>query len=80
MLVMAQQLMVGRAGVASGLILGFGFITGAIGIPITGALADSFGMETAIRLQIIIVVATIALARLLPSESRFRAASPAGRT
>ncbi len=79
MLVMAQQLMVGRAGVASGLILGLGFITGAIGIPITGALADSYGMEIAIRLQIIIVVATIALARLLPSESRFRTASPAAR-
>jgi FSR family fosmidomycin resistance protein-like MFS transporter len=70
MLVMAQQLMVGRAGVASGLILGLGFITGAIGIPITGALADAFGMETAIRAQAFLVVATIAIAWLLPTEAR----------
>lgn len=70
MLVMAQQLMVGRAGVASGLILGLGFVTGAVGIPITGALADAFGMETAIRAQVILVAATIALAWLLPTEAR----------
>jgi FSR family fosmidomycin resistance protein-like MFS transporter len=72
MLVMAQELMVGRAGVASGLILGLGFITGAIGIPVTGAIADSIGMAGAIRLQVLLVAATIALAFLLPSESRVR--------
>jgi FSR family fosmidomycin resistance protein-like MFS transporter len=75
MIVMAQQLMVGRAGVASGLILGLGFITGAIGIPITGALADSYGMETAIRLQVILVIATIGLAMFLPTEKAFRSAN-----
>lgn len=73
MLVMAQELMAGRAGVASGLVLGLGFVTGAIGVPITGAAADAFGMPTAIRLQVVLVVATIALAWLLPSEARLRA-------
>ncbi len=73
MLVMAQGLMAGRAGVASGLVLGLGFVTGAIGVPITGAAADAFGMATAIRLQVVLVVATIALALLLPSEARLRA-------
>jgi FSR family fosmidomycin resistance protein-like MFS transporter len=73
MLIMAQQLMAGRAGVASGMILGLGFITGAIGIPITGALADAYGMPTAIRAQAILVAATIVLACLLPSEARLRA-------
>lgn len=72
MLVMAQQLMVGRAGMASGLILGLGFITGAIGVPITGALADAYGIETAIRLQVLLVFATIGLAMLLPGEARMR--------
>lgn len=73
MLVMAQELMAGRAGVASGLVLGLGFVTGAIGVPITGAIADAFGMQTAIRLQVVLVGATIALAWLLPSEARLRA-------
>jgi MFS transporter, FSR family, fosmidomycin resistance protein len=48
MLVMAQQLMAHRAGMASGLILGLGFVTGAIGVPFTGMLADSFWMQAAI--------------------------------
>ncbi|HEY0738043.1 MAG TPA: MFS transporter, partial [Herpetosiphonaceae bacterium] len=68
MLVIAQQLMNRRAGMASGLILGIGFLTGAIGVPITGAIADSFGMPTAIRSQVLLVLATIALAWLLPTE------------
>jgi FSR family fosmidomycin resistance protein-like MFS transporter len=73
MLVMAQELMAGRAGVASGLVLGLGFVTGAIGVPVTGALADAWGMQVAVRLQVILIIATIGLARLLPSEARLRA-------
>ena len=73
MLVTAQQLMAGRAGVASGLILGLGFVTSAIGVPVTGALADAYGMPAAIRSQVILVLATIALAWLLPSEAQLRA-------
>ena len=79
MLVMAQQLMVGRAGVASGLLLGLGFVTGALGVPATGALADAFGMETAMRAQVLVVIATIGIAWLLPSEKflgSFSAAPP----
>ena len=75
MLVMAQQLMAGRAGMASGIILGLGFVTAAIGVPITGALADAFGIQAAMQAQVIIVVATIAIAWLLPSEARMRALS-----
>ena len=73
MLVMAQQLMAGRAGMASGLILGLGFVTGAIGVPVMGALADAFGMQAAMRLQVVVVVASIGIAWLLPSEERMRA-------
>jgi FSR family fosmidomycin resistance protein-like MFS transporter len=72
LLVMAQQLMRDRAGVASGLILGLGFITGAVGIPITGAIADAFSMETAIRAQVVLVAATILVAWYLPTEARLR--------
>jgi MFS transporter, FSR family, fosmidomycin resistance protein len=72
MLVMAQQLMAGRAGLASGLILGLGFVTGAIGIPITGMIADQFGMQTALESQVLIILATIGIAWLLPSETQMR--------
>lgn len=72
MLVMAQQLMRGRAGLASGLILGLGFVTGAIGVPITGAIADVYGIPTALRLQVVLVVATLAIAYFLPTERQMR--------
>ncbi|MDQ6602696.1 MAG: MFS transporter, partial [Chloroflexota bacterium] len=68
MLVMAQQLMAGRAGMASGLILGLGFVTGAIGVPVMGAMADAFGIAAAMRFQAVIVLITIAVAFFLPSE------------
>ncbi len=72
MLVMAQELMAGRAGMASGLILGLGFVTGAIGVPITGALADLLGLQRALQLQIALVAATIVVALFLPSEGYVR--------
>lgn len=68
MLVMGQQLMAGRAGLASGLILGLGFITGALGVPVTGALADAYGIAWALRLQVILVVLTFGVAYFLPTE------------
>ncbi len=70
LLVMAQQLMRGRAGVASGLILGLGFVTGAIGIPITGAVADAIGIQDAMRLQTVIVLIAIPIALWLPTEAK----------
>ena len=73
MLVMAQQLMAGRAGLASGLILGLGFVTGALGVPVTGWIADQFGMVIAIETQIPLVLITIVMALFLPSEARMRA-------
>jgi MFS transporter, FSR family, fosmidomycin resistance protein len=72
MLVMAQQLMAGRAGLASGLILGLGFVTGAIGVPITGAFADAFGLEAALRAQVVVVLATLAITAFLPTEAQMR--------
>jgi FSR family fosmidomycin resistance protein-like MFS transporter len=72
MLVMAQQLMAGRAGLASGLILGLGFVTGAIGVPVTGMIADRFGMPAAFESQVLLILATTVLAIALPSELRMR--------
>ncbi len=71
-LMIAQELMVGRAGLASGLVLGLAFVTGAIGVPVTGAIADRVGLQAALALQIAVVLATIPLALTLPGEQYLR--------
>ena len=68
LLLMGQQLMARRAGLASGLVMGLGFITGAVGIPITGAIADAIGLQRALMTQALLAAGTIALAWFLPSE------------
>jgi MFS transporter, FSR family, fosmidomycin resistance protein len=68
MLLMAQQLMAHRAGLASGLVMGLGFVTGAIGIPINGAIADSIGLQKSLMTQVVLVIVTIAIAWFLPKE------------
>ena len=69
MLLMAQQLMASRAGLASGLVMGLGFVTGAIGVPINGAIADVIGLQKSLMTHVILVLATIILAWFLPREA-----------
>ena len=68
MLLMAQQLMASRAGLASGLVMGLGFVTGAIGVPINGAIADGIGLQKSLQTHVILVIVTIAIAWFLPRE------------
>lgn len=68
MLLMAQQLMVSRAGLASGLVMGLGFVTGAIGVPINGAIADHIGLQKSLMTHVILVLVTIVIAWFLPRE------------
>jgi FSR family fosmidomycin resistance protein-like MFS transporter len=70
MLLMAQQLMATRAGLASGLVMGLGFVTGGIGIPINGAIADAIGLQRSLMTHVILVALTIAIAWFLPSEAQ----------
>jgi MFS transporter, FSR family, fosmidomycin resistance protein len=72
LLVIAQELMAGRAGLASGLIMGLGFTMSAIGIPITGAVADAWGLQNAMRFQALVGGCTIIFALLLPTEAKIR--------
>jgi FSR family fosmidomycin resistance protein-like MFS transporter len=65
-LVMAQRLLPGRVGVASGFILGMGFVTGGIGAPVTGAIADDIGTGSAIMLMATLIVAAAAIAARIP--------------
>lgn len=71
-LMIAQELMVGRAGLASGLILGLAFVAGAIAVPVTGAIADHVGLQAALGLQVAVVAATIPIGLALPSEEYLR--------
>ena len=71
-LMIAQELMAGRAGLASGLIMGLAFVTGAIGVPVTGAVADRVGLQLALGLQVFVVVVSIGIGLLLPSEEALR--------
>lgn len=66
-LVMAQRLVPGRVGIASGVILGLGFVTGGIGVPITGRIADLFGMQTALASLSILLVLGALVALTLPA-------------
>ena len=68
MLLMAQQLMASRAGLASGLVMGLGFVTGAIGVPINGAIGDVIGLQKSLMTHVILVIATIGIAWFLPRE------------
>jgi len=68
MLLMAQQLMAARAGLASGLVMGLGFVTGALGVPINGFIADHIGLQKSLMTNVILVLATLAIAWFLPRE------------
>jgi len=68
MLLMAQQLMASRAGLASGLVMGLGFVTGAVGVPINGAIGDAIGLQKSLLSHVILVIATVGLAWFLPGE------------
>lgn len=72
MLLMAQELLADRAGLASGLVMGVGFFAGALGVPFTGLVADSIGLRNAMLFQIVIVVLSLPLSLLLPKEGYLR--------
>lgn len=77
MLLMAQQLMASRAGLASGLVMGLGFVTGAIGVPINGAIGDAIGLQKSLMTHVILVIVTIGIAWFLPREQEIeRYAAP----
>ncbi|TVR71314.1 MAG: MFS transporter [Sphaerobacteraceae bacterium] len=67
-LVMAQGMVRGRAGMASGFILGIGFVTGGIGVPITGMMADVVGIPTALGITGILLVVALVIVVLLPEH------------
>ncbi len=73
-LVAAQRLLPGKTGVASGLILGLGFITAGIGVPVTGFMADRIGIGHAIMTLSVFGVLAVLLTTTI-SDSVFRPTS-----
>lgn len=72
MLLMAQELLAERAGLASGLVMGVGFFAGALGVPVTGLVGDAIGLRNAMLFQVVIVLLSLPLAFLLPKEGYLR--------
>jgi MFS transporter, FSR family, fosmidomycin resistance protein len=67
-LVMAQSLVPRGLGLMSGIVLGFTFISGAIGVAISGVFADQIGLLQTMNLNAALPVLAAALAFLLPDD------------
>lgn len=67
-IVLAQRLMPGNVGLASGLVLGFAVGMGSIGVSILGLVADYAGLPFVMNILCVLPVAGIGLAFLLPKE------------
>ena len=67
-LLAAQRLMPGRAGVASSTILGLGFVSGGLGVPIVGALIDSVGYTSGLSALIFVNLAATLIAATIPAR------------
>jgi len=68
-MVMAQSLIPHRIGLTSGLIIGFAVGTGGIGATALGAIADRWGVISAMNLTALLPVAALAVALFLPKDS-----------
>jgi FSR family fosmidomycin resistance protein-like MFS transporter len=78
-LVVAQEILPRRMGLASGLILGLSFGVGAVGTSVTGLLADLFGLPTAFVLQSLLPLGAAGLSLLLREPSAQTPDAAAGR-
>jgi fucose permease len=50
--------------------MGLGFVTGALGVPINGFIADHIGLQKSLMTHVVLVLATIAIAWFLPREDQ----------
>ncbi len=71
-LVMAQELIPRGLGLMSGFVLGFTFISGAIGVSINGVFADQIGLLPTMGWNVFVPLGAAALALLLPNDEPVR--------
>lgn len=67
-LVMAQSLVPRGLGLMSGIVLGFTFVAGAIGVAISGFVADQIGLLQTMNLNAVLPMLAAALALFLPDD------------
>ncbi|MEW5746607.1 MAG: MFS transporter [Nitrospirota bacterium] len=67
--VMAQRLLPGNLGVASGLMVGFAIGTGGVGVTILGIIADHFGVPFALKSIMVLPLAGLALSLFIKYPS-----------
>ncbi|MBI5651977.1 MAG: MFS transporter [Chloroflexi bacterium] len=67
-LVMAQSLIPRGMGMMSGVVFGFTFIAGGIGVAINGLIADQFGIVPTMTLNAALLIIAAALALFLPRD------------
>lgn len=65
-MVMAQQILPDRAGMASGLMVGLAMGTGGIGATVLGGVADRWGVETSLMVVAVLPVLSAVVAMFLP--------------
>ncbi len=65
-IVMGQEYLPGRIGVASGVTIGLSIGLGGVGAPLLGLLADADGLRSVFEVMLIFPVLALALAQLLP--------------
>lgn len=68
--VMGQEYLPSRIGVAAGVTLGLSIGIGGLGAPLFGAVADNFGLHTMMLTLAVLPVAGLALCFTLPREQR----------
>ncbi|MCL4517435.1 MAG: MFS transporter [Firmicutes bacterium] len=67
-IVAAQELIPARAGMASGLMMGFAWGIGGVGATVTGALSDAMGVGAALHAMIWLLLPAAALVVFLPAH------------
>jgi MFS transporter, FSR family, fosmidomycin resistance protein len=70
LVIRAQSLLPGRQGLASGLILGLMFFSGAIGAYVIGIVADSVGLPRALQMVAVLPLIALLAATALPGTGR----------
>jgi FSR family fosmidomycin resistance protein-like MFS transporter len=77
-MVMAQDLLPERIGMVSGLIIGLAVGMGGIGATMLGAIADRWGLATAMDVTAMLPIAALAIALAMPSDRAAREAVRGG--
>lgn len=74
--VAAQEMFPARAGMASGLMMGFAWGIGGLGATVTGALSDTLGVAAALHIMIWLLLPAAALVAFLPSHVSLPESAP----